>query len=274
MAALLIVAGLGAAVAVACRLLSWRTGDTSWTDRIWSIVPVVYVAVFAVAAGLRDTRLDVMTMLVLLWGVRLTANFARRGGYRGVEDYRWAVLRSRMSARASWWFDTLFIAGFQNALLVLIALPAFTALTAGTPFGAADAVLTVLFLALLAGETLADQQQWRFQEDKRRRTEAGDSSGPGFLGTGLWRWSRHPNYFFEVAQWWVIAGFGIAASRSVTWTVLGAVLLTALFAGSARFTESLTAAKYPGYADYRRRTSQIVPFPPRRGTAGEPLDES
>jgi steroid 5-alpha reductase family enzyme len=275
-AAVLVVAALAVATAAACRVLSARTGDASWTDRIWSIAPVVYLAVFAGAAGFADTRLDLMALLGLVWGIRLTANFARRGGYRGVEDHRWPIIRARLSRRGWAVFDTLFVAGFQNALLVLLTLPALTALEhEGTPFGAVDAVLTLAFLALLAGETVADQQQWRFQEAKRARIAAGEDPGPGFVQTGLWRWSRHPNYCFEIGQWWVMAGFAIAAAGALPWTIAGALLLAALFAGSIRFTESITASRYPAYAEYRRRTSALIPLPPlRRADPEDNLDAS
>ena len=77
-------------------LLSLLTREYSWTDRVWSIAPIAYVAVFAVADP-GNARLVVMLVLVSLWGVRLTYNFARKGGYgRGGEDYRWKVLRERL----------------------------------------------------------------------------------------------------------------------------------------------------------------------------------
>src|SRR5262249_29991592 len=87
-----------AAVTAACWIAALLTNEYSWVDRIWSIAPIAYVAVFAGAAGFRDGRLDTMLALVALWGARLTANFARKGGYaKGGEDYRWGVLRGRMS---------------------------------------------------------------------------------------------------------------------------------------------------------------------------------
>jgi steroid 5-alpha reductase family enzyme len=73
-----------------------------------------------------------------------------------------------------------------------------------------------------------------------------------------------PNFFFEQAQWWVVALFGVAAARAVPWTVLGAVLLTLLFVGSTRFTESISVSRYPEYAEYQRRTSAVVPWRPRQ----------
>jgi len=225
----------------------------------------VYVWIFAGYAGFADLRLDVMAVLVTLWGARLTYNFARKGGYTGVEDYRWPILRARMSPAQFQLFNLFFIVLYQNAILVLITLPAFTAYENRTPFGPLDVLLALLFLVLLAGETLADQQQWDFQRRKAEAIAAGRDPGPRFLQDGLFRFSRHPNFFFEQAQWWVLFLFGaVAAGSLLQWTVLGAALLTLLFVGSTRFTESITKSKYPEYADYQATTSAVVPWFPRR----------
>lgn len=265
MSPLLLVVLIAAAVCVFCYVTSLVTKENSWVDRLWSIVPVVYVWVFAIAAGLTDVRLDVMAGLVTLWGARLTFNFARKGGYSGMEDYRWAVLRGRMSRGQFAVFNLLFIVIYQNAILVLITLPALTAFENRTPFGPLDVALTVLFLVLLAGETLADQQQWEFHRRKAADVAAGREPAARFLTTGLFRFSRHPNFFFEQAQWWVLFLFGaVAAGSLLQWTVLGAVLLTLLFVGSTRFTESITKSKYPEYADYQATTSAVIPWIPRR----------
>jgi len=87
---LLAVTVIAAIVSLVVWVLSLITHEHSWVDRAWSIVPVIYVWVCAGAAGLADLRLTVMAVLVTLWGARLTANFARKGGYSGEEDYRWA----------------------------------------------------------------------------------------------------------------------------------------------------------------------------------------
>ena len=73
------------------------TGDTSWVDRGWSIVPAAYVWVFAAHAHMHNGRLNLMAIVVTLWALRLTFNFARKGGYTGLEDYRWQVLRDGMT---------------------------------------------------------------------------------------------------------------------------------------------------------------------------------
>src|SRR5690606_11814716 len=82
-------------VTAACWLASVVTREYSWTDRIWSIVPIAYAWVFAAHAD--QWRVSLVAALITLWGARLTFNFWRRGGYApGGEDYRWAILRKRM----------------------------------------------------------------------------------------------------------------------------------------------------------------------------------
>lgn len=267
MTALLVVVLLAAVSGAFAWIASLVTGDTSWVDRLWSIVPVMYVWVFAVAAHGRSTRLDVMAVLVTLWGIRLTYNFARKGGYSGVEDYRWAVLRTGMRPWQFQLFNLFFIVLYQNALLVLITLPAWTAYQhRGRPYGALDVLLAVLFLACTLAETVADQQQWKFQTWKLSQVATGLDPQPKFVQTGMFRLSRHPNYFFELAQWWVLFFFGADAARSVfEWTVIGPFLLTLLFIGSTRFTEKISLSHYPEYAVYQRTTSPVVPWRPRRG---------
>ncbi len=262
MAPLLVVVIVAGAACALAWIASLITGDTSWVDRSWSIVPVVYVWVFAGFAHLANARLDVMAALVAVWGVRLTFNFARKGGYSGVEDYRWPVLRASMPPWQFQLFNFFFIVLYQNFLLVLIVLPALGAYQhRTTPFGAIDLALTALFLAFTVGETIADEQQWRFQSHKHAEIAAGRTPDSQFVQTGLFRYSRHPNYFFEQAQWWVLFLMGAVAARSlVQWTVVGPFLLTLLFVGSTAFTEKITLSRYPEYADYQRRTSAVVPW--------------
>lgn len=256
-----------AALAGVCWVLSVLTREYSWVDRIWSIAPVGYVAYFAWESDF-SPRPTTMAVLVALWGARLTFNYARKGGYApGGEDYRWAELRRRMSPAAFQVFNVSFIAAFQNLLLLAIALPAWAAARVpdAAPFGGLDVALALIFLALLAVETLADEQQWRFQTHKRAALARGETVEPLFVTTGLFRLSRHPNFFAEQAMWWVLALFAVVAG-STQWAaiVAGPAVLGLLFFGSTRFTEELSLRKYPSYADYQRTTSRLVPWWPRR----------
>ena len=256
-----------------CWIASLITKDTSWVDRIWSIVPAVYVWIFAVtgiAAGIDAARLILMAVLVTAWAARLTFNFARKGGYSGMEDYRWAILRDRMKPWQFQVFNLLFIVIYQNALLVLITLPALIAWQNPAALNGWDVTFAVLFAAFLVGEFVSDQQQWDFH---RAKAAAGGRLEPGFVTSGLFRFSRHPNFFFEQAQWWSFYAIGATAAAAsglglwggaLNWTILGAALLSLLFIGSTIFTESITSSKYPAYADYKRSTSMLVPLPRKR----------
>jgi steroid 5-alpha reductase family enzyme len=250
-----------------CWILSLLTANYSQVDRIWSLAPPLYVCLFAADAGFVDTRLNLMAAVTLLWGVRLTYNFARKGGYRrDGEDYRWPVLRARLRPWQFQLMNATFIAPFQNLLLLLIALPASVAWHGrGSPLNSLDYAAAAAFLVFLTGETVADQQQWRFQAAKRRRQERGAPADPEFVTTGLFRYSRHPNFFCEQAMWWTFYVFAVAASGSwLNPSIAGAVLLTLLFQGSTRLTEQLTLAKYPAYAAYQRATSRLIPWRPAR----------
>lgn len=263
---LIIVLFVACAACVIAWVASLVTGDTSWVDRLWSVVPVIYVWIFAGAAGLHNARLDVMAAVVTVWGARLTFNLARKGGYSGGEDYRWPILRARMNRWQFQLFNFFFIVIYQNVILVLITLPALAAYQhRARSFGVLDVLLAALFLAFTFGETIADNQQWNFQSAKLKVTSAGGTPESRFLQSGLFRYSRHPNYFFELAQWWALFFIGVVAARSLwQWTVVGAFLLILLFVGSTRFTEKISLSHYPEYADYQRRTSPVIPWIAKR----------
>ena len=249
------------------------TGNCSQVDRLWSIVPIVYTGYAAYFTGW-DTRATLMAGLVALWGARLTFNFARRGGYhwlpwKGEEDYRWEVLRQQapLNKPLVWKaFNVFFICLYQMALILLFTLPiAYAWREEANPVGWADAVLTLLFTALVVWEYVADQQQWEYQKEKYRRKGTGEDLGPyygkGFTHTGLWSLSRHPNYFAEQSIWVVFYGFSIVATGEwLNASILGAILLIFLFQGSAQFSEGLTAQKYPEYSDYQQQTPKFLPF--------------
>ena len=273
MTPLLLVVVLAGVISTGCWVVSLITRDTSQVDRMWSIAPVIYVWAFAGGAGFGDVRLDLMAGLATLWGARLTYNFARKGGYSGVEDYRWAVIRNAMKPWQFQLFNLFFIVIYQNILLVLIALPGWTALQHRSPLGTLDIVLAVLFVGALVGETIADQQQWEFHQ-RKKAAHPDASAADGFLRDGMFHYSRHPNYFFEIAQWWLMFGFGaVAAGSLLQVSVAGAALLTVLFVGSTIMTERISARKYPRYSDYQAQTSPIVPWPPRH-RAGESVTTS
>jgi steroid 5-alpha reductase family enzyme len=259
-------------VAITCFVVSELTSNYSQVDKIWSIIPIVYVWAVAVESGFSQ-RLVLMAVMVTIWAVRLTFNFGRRGGYhwipwKGEEDYRWSVLRQYpfLKSRVNWsLFNLLFISLYQNSLILLFTLPTVAAWQGGdTPLNILDCLAAALFLGFVTTETIADQQQWNFQTEKYRRKNTGEALGPlyekGFCAEGLWAWVRHPNYASEQGIWLSFYLFSVAATgRWVNWSLAGAVLLMLLFLGSSDFSEKISSGKYPAYADYQKRVGRFFP---------------
>lgn len=261
-----------AGVIVYCFVVGQLTGNNSQVDKLWSIVPIAYAWYFAAVAGWQH-RMVLMAVLVTLWGIRLTYNFARRGAYlwkfwAGEEDYRWAILRQKPGLNKPWvWmlFNLFFICIYQNILIFLFGLPILSTLKAGPrPLSLWDGLLTAAFLFFLVIEFIADQQQYDFQTEKHRRLKAGEEPGPyaaGFVQTGLWSKMRHPNYMAEQAIWIVYYCFSVVATGEwLNWTICGAVLLLLLFRGSSDFSEAISAEKYPTYKDYQKKVARFLPF--------------
>lgn len=238
-------------------LLSVLTREYSWVDRIWSLLPPVYAWIFAAEADFAPRSL-LMAGLASAWGLRLSYNFWRKGGYApGGEDYRWAILRQKLPGWAWAPFNLGFISGYQNLLILAFTWPAAVVRGASAPLGPLDLALALAFLGALVGETVADQQQWGFHQRKK----AGQAEG--FCTEGLFAWSRHPNFFFEQLQWWIFAAFSLSAGLGFTWNAwAGALLLSLLFDGSTRFTESISRGRHPAYAAYQAKTSRIIPWFP------------
>ena len=237
--------------------------DASWIDRLWPICPPVYCLLVALEADFESVRLNLMTVLVVLWGARLTFNFARKGGFqKGGEDYRWAVVRERLGPIGFQVLNLTFTAFGQMLLIWLFTSPVHQAwVWQDTPLTWIDGVAVTLFAVLFIGEAIADEQVWAFQQDKKRRTAAGEEVEQPFITTGLFGYCRHPNYFCEIAMWWVFYLFAVGASGQwLHWTGLGCILLTLLFVGSIRLTEQISLGKYPGYADYQANTPCVVPL--------------
>jgi len=266
---LLIIAGLAATYSFVTGEI---TGNNSQVDKLWSILPIIYVWVVA-GFGSWSPRLVVMAILVTIWGVRLTANFAMKGAYQwrfwtGEEDYRWVVLRQKPEFRPRWkWtlFNLLFISGYQHMLILLFTLPAIVALQFNdSPMGLFDWIVAAFMLSFILIETIADRQQWDYQSEKQRRIKNGEELtgdyAKGFLDKGIWALSRHPNYFAEQAIWVCFYFFSVAAGGQwINWSAAGALLLIVLFMGSSNFSEEISAGKYPLYAEYQKKVRRFWP---------------
>jgi steroid 5-alpha reductase family enzyme len=254
-----------------CFVISTISRNYSQVDKLWSLIPMAYAWITAAHSGF-EPRLVLMALLVSAWGLRLTYNFSRRGGYSwkfwtGEEDYRWAVLQAKPEFTAKWrWvaFNLFFISYYQMGLILLFTLPAVRSM-GGAPLGLADYVLALLIVLLIVMEAIADQQQWNYHKEKKAALDAGGEIPvkyqKGFVHKGLWGLMRHPNYAAEQAIWIVFYFFSVVATGEwLNWSIMGAILLVLLFWGSSDFSESISAGKYPEYGAYQKKVPRFFPF--------------
>lgn len=265
------------------------TGNVSQVDRLWSIMPAIYAGYVAYwELGLECPRVNLMAVLTTIWAVRLSYNFGRRGGYShwlyGEEDYRWEVLRQDpiFKDKPLRWslFNVLFICGYQMGLVLLQTLPivfAWSPEGGPTSLTRLDYALGALLSALVAYETIADNQMYAYQTRKYELVKAGaiklhrtkakkklsrDYYEVGFITSGLWALSRHPNYFAEQSIWCIFYMFSVATTgKYINPSILGSILLLTLFQGSAQFSETITAGKYPLYKQYCSAIPCFIPNP-------------
>ncbi|KAG0640430.1 hypothetical protein HOY80DRAFT_958720 [Tuber brumale] len=249
----------------------------SQVDRLWSLLPTIYIghyALFARMNGLDTQRLNTLSAFSLLWSIRLTYNYWRRGGYNiGSEDYRWEIVQKSIPRWGFILLNIVFISFIQNVLLAMITAPAYIHLLASTlpttpTWSFTDVLLSRGLLLTLFAEAFADQQQWAYQSAKTAYITTGTvprgyakaDLDRGFVVTGLWSFCRHPNYTAEQTIWVLVYQWScLVCDELWNWTGLGAVAYIALFQASVRLTEEITAGKYKGYKEYQKMVNKFVP---------------
>jgi len=256
--------------ALLCFIVSEITRNYSQVDKLWSIMPVIYSLVTLIAFP--SPRIIIMSILVTAWGIRLSYNFGRKGGYnlipwKGEEDYRWSILRLNpiLKGRLKFGlFNLFFISFYQQFLILLFSTPLLMAAKYNTTgLNILDIIASMLILIFLSIETIADNQLFSFHRLKKLGLKEGlysESLKRGFMSEGIWRYSRHPNFLSEQAIWICFYLFSIASSGLLlNWTLSGSLLLVLLFAGSTVMTEKISRGKYPAYEEYRKTVPKFIP---------------
>jgi len=235
--------------------------DASIVDPWWSIGFLLVAAYTVARTGLTPGKVLLLAM-VAAWAIRLWLYLLARSLGKA-EDPRYAGFRKKYGADRYWWISFFQVFVLQGFLIVLISAPLQLAGAAREPdpVSLTDLLGLVLFAAGLAIEVVADAQLNAF---RRARTRGGPGAPGPILDTGLWRYSRHPNYFGEALLWW---GFFLSAlDEPMGWaTVLAPALMTFLLVrvSGVAMLDAHMAATRPEYADYIRRTSAFLPWPPR-----------
>lgn len=248
---------------IAGTLVIYFTGrifrNASFYDPYWSVAPIViaFFWIFVFSGVANTARQIIVATLVCAWGFRLTYNWARRWHGFNHEDWRYEDLRHK-TGKWFWFVELMGIEMMPTIIVFLGCLSLYPALVAGrNSFGIIDVIAIIVTLSSIIIEAIADEQLRDFMKKKPAPEEI-------FTG-GLWAYSRHPNYFGEVAFWWGLFFFGLAADAAYWWTIIGPVLMTALFVFiSVPMIEKHNLSRRPGYVIIQKKISPLIPWFPQK----------
>lgn len=255
----LILAGAGAAIGL--MTLTWAISvvrrNASLVDGAWGAICILVSCVYLAGSGVVTGRSVLAVTLVSIWGVRLSVYLFRRN-WAGGEEWRYRRLREKSPSRFP--VTSLFtIFWFQGLAAIAVTLPLLAAVDPDQPQSLLllDGIGAVLWFTGFLFEAIGDWQLARFRADP--------SNEGGVLNRGLWRYTRHPNYFGDAVQWWGLGLIGLAAG--LWWSSLGPtgmIIVLLWVTGRVPTERHLRVSRGVAYEDYIRRTSGFLPWPPRR----------
>jgi steroid 5-alpha reductase family enzyme len=259
-----VILATNALLLAACFLILWlvslRTRDVTPVDSFWAWgMLIMALSTWLQAAG-DPARKLVLLLVCALWSARLGTYMILRWRRHG-PDRRYQALLAKAESKRGWSFATasvLLVFGIQAVLLFLVSLPVqLGQIDAAPPLGRLGWTGLVIALAGIVFESVGDAQLVAFKNDP--------ASAGRVMDRGLWRYTRHPNYFGDALTWW---GLWVIAAETETgrWAVVGPVLLTWTLMrwSGAPTVERRLARTREGYAAYVERTSAFLPWPPRR----------
>jgi steroid 5-alpha reductase family enzyme len=236
----------------------WRS-DVSIVDIFWGLGFVVVAWLTCLAGSGEAARQWLLVGLTTVWGLRLASYLAWRN-HGKPEDYRYRAMRDAYGPRFRW-ISLFLVFGLQGVILWIVSLPLQAGQLSDAGWRWLDAAGILFWTVGFAFETVGDVQLARFKADPANRGHVMDR--------GLWRYTRHPNYFGDFLVWWGL--YLIAASGGAWWTVFSPVLMSVLLlrvSGVALLERSLKA-RTAGYETYVRRTSAFFPWPPKQELGDE-----
>ena len=245
------------AVILGAMLLLWLVSlarkDASVVDPFWGTGFVLVSWTACLLNRSEDSRSWLLTTLVSIWGTRLSLFLLWRNWGHG-EDRRYQAMREHHGSRF-WWVSLLTVFVLQAVILWFVSFPIQFALTnkSANPLGIGDALGAVVYFIGLMFESIGDWQLARFK--------ANPANAGRVMDNGLWRFTRHPNYFGDFCVWW---GLYLIAAVGGAWaTILSPMLMSVLLLKVSGVTllEKTIGERRPDYAEYRRRTNAFIPGP-------------
>jgi steroid 5-alpha reductase family enzyme len=251
-----IVAGIVLAYMTGWFLFALAKGRNDVADTAWGIGFIVAAASSFFLYGAHIDRALVVLVLITIWGSRLAYHIHRRNRNR-TEDPRYKAWRD---AWGSWFYVRSYLQVFllQGALLLLIVSPALImgAYRGTTVLTIFDILGLLIWIKGFAFESIGDAQLRKFIADPANKGK--------IMDRGLWKYTRHPNYFGEVLQWWGIFVIGLSVPNGI-WGIIGPLTITFLIlkVSGVPLLEKAFAGK-PGFEEYKRKTSVFIPWFPKQ----------
>jgi steroid 5-alpha reductase family enzyme len=240
---------------LAAALVAWaiatRRHNAGLVDIFWSLFILVAAFFYFLANSPHTARAVWVLALTCMWALRLAVHLALRN-WNAPEDHRYQAIRARNQPGFAW--KSLYLVfGLQAVLALVVAVPLYAAISAAHPLHLLDVLGALLVLAGTLVESTADAQLVAFRTNAANRGQVLDS--------GLWRYSRHPNYFGEFCVWWGF--FLMALSTGAWWAVISPLLMSVLLLRVSGVTllEKDMGTRRPGYGDYVARTNAFFPGP-------------
>ena len=243
------------AFAIAFWIVSLVRNDVSIVDSLWSLMFLLMLGVYMTLADVGGPRAWAVLLMVAVWAIRLSAFIAIRN-HGQPEDHRYQTIRA--NNEPNFGFKSLYIVfGLQAALAGVIAIPLLVGASGSAPIGWLDYAGVALWTIGMYFEVVGDNQLKRFRDDESNRGKV--------LDTGLWAFTRHPNYFGEFTLWW--GYYCLALSAGGWWTIFAPLLMTILLlkVSGVSLLESSIKERRPAYADYIKNTNAFFPGLPRSG---------
>ncbi|HCT77345.1 MAG TPA: hypothetical protein DGG94_04185 [Micromonosporaceae bacterium] len=239
---------------------SMLLANSSLYDPYWSVAPPLIIGGLLIwhlseVDGSVTLRHLAMLLLVLIWAMRLTGNWATGWTGLGHEDWRYIQMRNDTQGRLPWWVVSFVGIQLVPTLVVFAGLlPAWPAIIGERPFGVLDVLAILVMAGAIFLEATADRQMRAFAADPANRGRT--------VNVGLWRHSRHPNYLGEISFWWGLWLFGLAAAPAWWWTVIGPLIMVGLFLGvSIPLMERRSLARRTDFAAYKENVPVLLPWP-------------
>ncbi|MEO6117894.1 MAG: DUF1295 domain-containing protein [Methylotenera sp.] len=231
-------------------LISLIRDNVTHVDSMWSLFIGMSAYTYTLLFYELSSRTILILVLVTIWAVRLCAYLTWRN-WSSHEDHRYAAIRK--NNEPYFWFTSIYIIfGLQAVLAWIISMPLFGAIESKSALNVWDYMGTLLIALGFIWETLAD---WQLSTFKAKTSNKGK-----VLDTGLWRYSRHPNYFGEFCVWW---GFYlIAIAGGAWWTIAGPIVMSLLLfkVSGVALLEKDIGERRPAYAEYIKRTNAFFPW--------------